>query len=334
MPSDPGDYEGVAGLTLSPTTILGGSGGSATGTVTLNAPAPEGGVVVTLASSNVELAATMPACRRAGRRDHRDLYRRHQRALSAVQRAGVQRHDLRHARGNAKRHAERHGTAAAGRLQQRLAGEREHAMARADVRRHRAHRGKQGDPLRCSPADRNRVRQLHLPPGMQPRLPQGSAEWPRVQRLLRHQRAECDRGEPQLLRQRGSRARHGRHRGRRSRFPPRACPAPSASRANVAQLLARRRRRAPLPTGAPPACRSTSPLRMCRRSSSSTSPASGIDDDIPPFLITNGGAGMPGWSMVPPESAAGAADTDAGPIQDVGFDPVDGGQAFARADPY
>ena len=41
-------YEGVASLTLNPTTITGGSGGISTGTVTLNAPAPAGGVVVTL----------------------------------------------------------------------------------------------------------------------------------------------------------------------------------------------------------------------------------------------------------------------------------------------
>ena len=51
--------QGVAALTLSPATIAGGSGGSSTGTVTLDAPAPAGGVVVTLASSNIELAATV-----------------------------------------------------------------------------------------------------------------------------------------------------------------------------------------------------------------------------------------------------------------------------------
>ena len=53
----------VASLTLSPSTIAGGSGSSATGTVTLSAPAPAGGVVVTLASSNIELAAMMPSVR-------------------------------------------------------------------------------------------------------------------------------------------------------------------------------------------------------------------------------------------------------------------------------
>ena len=52
---------GVLSLTLSPTTIAGGSGDSSTGTVTLNAPAAAGGVVVTLASSNIELAATLPS---------------------------------------------------------------------------------------------------------------------------------------------------------------------------------------------------------------------------------------------------------------------------------
>ena len=55
-----GQTQSVASLTLSPTTISGGSGGTSTGTVTLSAPAPSGGVVVTLSSSNVELAATLP----------------------------------------------------------------------------------------------------------------------------------------------------------------------------------------------------------------------------------------------------------------------------------
>ena len=53
----------IASLTLSPSTIAGGSGSSATGTVTLTAPAPAGGTTVTLSSSNIELAATMPSVR-------------------------------------------------------------------------------------------------------------------------------------------------------------------------------------------------------------------------------------------------------------------------------
>jgi len=51
---------GVASLTLSPSTIAGGSGGGATGTVTLGGAAPAGGTVVTLASSNTALAASRP----------------------------------------------------------------------------------------------------------------------------------------------------------------------------------------------------------------------------------------------------------------------------------
>jgi hypothetical protein len=51
---------GIASLTLSPSTIAGGSGDPSTGTVTLSAPAPAGGAVVTLTSSNIELAATLP----------------------------------------------------------------------------------------------------------------------------------------------------------------------------------------------------------------------------------------------------------------------------------
>ncbi len=52
---------GIVSLTLSPATIAGGSGNTATGTVTLNAAAPPGGAPVALTSSNIELAATMPS---------------------------------------------------------------------------------------------------------------------------------------------------------------------------------------------------------------------------------------------------------------------------------
>jgi hypothetical protein len=51
----------IASLTLSPSTIAGGSGDASTGTVTLSAPAPAGGAIVTLTSSNIELAATLPS---------------------------------------------------------------------------------------------------------------------------------------------------------------------------------------------------------------------------------------------------------------------------------
>ena len=54
----PTEYEGITSLTLNPSTIAGGSGATSTGTITLNAPAPTGGVLVTLASSNLELAAS------------------------------------------------------------------------------------------------------------------------------------------------------------------------------------------------------------------------------------------------------------------------------------
>jgi hypothetical protein len=59
-PADGAQAATVASVTLSPSTIAGGTGDSSTGTVTLTAPAPSGGLVVSLASSNVELAATMP----------------------------------------------------------------------------------------------------------------------------------------------------------------------------------------------------------------------------------------------------------------------------------
>ena len=54
-------YEGIASLVLNPATIAGGSGATSTGTITLNASAPAGGVVVTITSSNQELAASIPS---------------------------------------------------------------------------------------------------------------------------------------------------------------------------------------------------------------------------------------------------------------------------------
>ncbi len=49
----------VVGLTLNPATIAGGSGATSTGTVTLSEPAPPGGTLITLTSSNPELAASV-----------------------------------------------------------------------------------------------------------------------------------------------------------------------------------------------------------------------------------------------------------------------------------
>jgi uncharacterized membrane protein len=57
----PIEAQTVAALSCRPTVIDGGSGGSATCTVTLSARAPTAGTVVTLASSLVELAASLPS---------------------------------------------------------------------------------------------------------------------------------------------------------------------------------------------------------------------------------------------------------------------------------
>lgn len=51
----------IVSLTLSPSTIAGGTGSTSTGTVTLSAPVPPGGAIVTVTSSNIELAATLPS---------------------------------------------------------------------------------------------------------------------------------------------------------------------------------------------------------------------------------------------------------------------------------
>ena len=53
--------QSVTGLSCSPSTIAGGSGGSTTCTVTLGAAAPVGGTAVALTSSLVELAASVPS---------------------------------------------------------------------------------------------------------------------------------------------------------------------------------------------------------------------------------------------------------------------------------
>ena len=63
----------VVSLALSPSTITGGSGNASTGTVTLSAPAPAGGALVTLGSSNIALAATMPNVRVPEGADDGDL---------------------------------------------------------------------------------------------------------------------------------------------------------------------------------------------------------------------------------------------------------------------
>jgi len=59
--TSPVQAQTASNLTCSPSVIAGGSGDSATCTVTLSAPAPAGGAVVTLASSLVELAASLPS---------------------------------------------------------------------------------------------------------------------------------------------------------------------------------------------------------------------------------------------------------------------------------
>ena len=57
----PAHAQTVTSLACSPSVIAGGSGGSATCTVTLDAPAPAGGSTVTLASSLSALAASVPS---------------------------------------------------------------------------------------------------------------------------------------------------------------------------------------------------------------------------------------------------------------------------------
>src|SRR2546425_8238881 len=50
--------QSVVSVTLSPSTITGGTGGAALGTVTISGPAPAGGRVINLTSSNTDLAAS------------------------------------------------------------------------------------------------------------------------------------------------------------------------------------------------------------------------------------------------------------------------------------
>jgi hypothetical protein len=60
LSTSPIQAQTASNLACSPSVIAGGSGGTATCTVTLSAAAPAGGTVVTLASSLVELAASLP----------------------------------------------------------------------------------------------------------------------------------------------------------------------------------------------------------------------------------------------------------------------------------
>ena len=182
---------GVLSLTLSPSTIAGGSGGSSTGTVTLNGPAPAGGAVVTLASSNIELAATLPSIRvpaGASSATFTVATNANYRAYSGLAFSAV----ISASHLGSTRSATLQVTAQprASGFYERLTGGRQHAVERVDVRRHRAHRWEAGHSLPMFSGQRHRVRHLHLSAGMQPRLPASAAERWHVQRFLRHQRSE------------------------------------------------------------------------------------------------------------------------------------------------
>src|SRR5437867_12985727 len=51
----------ISSVALNPSTIAGGSGGTSTVTVTLSEPAPAGGTVLSISSSNTALAASVPS---------------------------------------------------------------------------------------------------------------------------------------------------------------------------------------------------------------------------------------------------------------------------------
>ena len=90
--------EGVLSLTLSPAAIAGGSGASSTGTVTLNAPAPDrrrGGD-----ARQFECRAGRHGAQhhRSRRGDPGDVHRHARTAVSPLERIGFQRHHLRHPR--------------------------------------------------------------------------------------------------------------------------------------------------------------------------------------------------------------------------------------------
>ena len=145
-----------------------------------------------------------------------NLHGHDQRSVSSLQRARLrcdhhrvgQRHD-------AQRHGERDRATEAGRFFQRRAGGLTSAMGRVDVRRHRAHRRRARNPLQLFAPARHRVRHLHVPAGMQPRLPTSAAGRNHVQRLLRHQRSERGFDQSELHRQRRPRARVDRSRSPR-----------------------------------------------------------------------------------------------------------------------
>ena len=275
MPAIP-QAPGIVSLTLSPATIAGGSGDTSTGTVTLNAPAPAGGAVVTLASSNIELAATMPSVTvPAG-------------ATSATFTVATNAH-YRPYSGlafNATISATHPGSTRSATLNVTAQprppdfssgsqARRQHAVERVDVRRHRADRRQHRNSLRVLAGQRHRASAparsgrsaasaasacrraaarstTSAPPAARTRSRSAATTSSAATACPRTIVAEAPAGAP------GSgTGRAGRHRPevQRHLFP--AAAAASASR------LARR------------ACPSRSRPRTCRRSSSSTSRASG-----------------------------------------------------------
>lgn len=104
----------VTSLTLSPSTIAGGTGSASTATVTLSEAAPAGGTVVTIGTSNPGLAASVHRGR-ARRCEDNDLRGRDKRQVPSLQRPRVHGgHFGKRWRHDGQRHAERHRSTDAG----------------------------------------------------------------------------------------------------------------------------------------------------------------------------------------------------------------------------
>ena len=337
-------YEGVLSLTLSPATIAGGSGASSTGTVTLNAPAPDerrGGD----ARQFERRAGRHRAQHHRSRRGNAgDIHRDHELVVSPLERVGFQRHHLRHPRRDCQLDAQRDSAGEARGLQQRRRGVRSDAVGRVDVQQHPSNGLRRGDsvPMFAASARPGPMGELHVQAGMQHRLPPRAAIRRQLQRLLRHHRAEPHRGEQQLHRQRRPRASQldprGTGTGRRHHL--RLCDGPyrERERQRVPQRLTTDPPVLPVPEPRFPDGRQHRRLRrghlVCavdRTSSSST--ANGIRPEAAEISSssTKGGADTRWIAAVPPNPPPAAPIPTLGDIQDRGREPRHRRATLARA---
>ena len=193
--------------------------------------------------------------------------------------------------------------------------------------------GVHGHSLRLLAGERHRVWHLHVPAGMQPRLPPRAAERRHVQRLLRHHavrmpvtisRNLITSGDrvPGVDRRRGAGGqRRGSGAGRAGRHRPELQRDLLPAAGGIG-----------FPDRRDAACRSRWPPHMCRQIQFVDVDGFWFNASIPPFLITNGRA----RALLARDGAAGSgavgADPDARRLPDHRHQPGDRRRQHVRAD--